>query len=297
MQQVPVAKSHFTPLPPSPLRSAGPGLQESLHHYALRMASSCCLSLRALERMLLRHEAREKTYGNAIFPSSWIGPRSNFRELLFALKRDTGVQDLHYGTFHIVADVIGRGGTRRRQVRGEGRAWCPSCYLNWDDKTSCEPLLWAFDMLTACPMHKVLLETRCPSCNAPQSFSAPYRSRRLCQYCHASLGHSRQIFENDRQNDWVNKTLLLFSQWIGETSEPIVIGNYHRFLSDLLDGQVEGKRLPDIIRQYCAANRDAARRNRSLPTISGLLNLAAYQGTTIQEILCEPTFAASTKPT
>ena len=128
---MPEGRVIFKPLPPSPLRSAGPGLQESLHHYALRIAAQCCMSIRKLEKFLLRDDPRAPKAGNAAFPSSWIGPRSNFRSLLKALQRDTGVGNLHNGTFHAIADVVGRGGTRRRQIRGEGRVWCPVCYLEW----------------------------------------------------------------------------------------------------------------------------------------------------------------------
>ncbi|RYD64606.1 MAG: hypothetical protein EOP84_32585, partial [Verrucomicrobiaceae bacterium] len=148
----------FTALPPAVLRTSGSGLQESLHHYALRVAEQCNLALGQLQRFLLRDSASKSEA--AVFPSSWIGPRSNFRPLLASLQRDTGQTDLAGGTFLAVSEVMGRGGTRRRQGRGEGRAWCPMCYLEWDKRTSSEPLLWAFDMLSACPVHDALLETR-----------------------------------------------------------------------------------------------------------------------------------------
>lgn len=283
----------ITVLPPSPLKSAGDGLQESLHHYALRMAEMCCLPLGRFEMFLLRDDASASKAGNAFFPSSWIGPRSNFRPLLAALKRDTGLENLHTGTFHVVADVMGRGGTRRRQVRGEGRAWCPACYFKWDENSSCEPLIWAFDMLTACPTHSVLLETRCDACNAPQGFSVAYRKRRRCEHCNNALGHDHGVQELAWQNQWVNKTLLQFTQWLEETDEPINLLNYEVFLHQLNERQkAEGTVRPAVLR-YLSTNRDVASRKLCLPTISTLLNFAAFQGTTIQAILCEPSFAAS----
>ncbi|MFC3716314.1 TniQ family protein [Luteimonas soli] len=273
-----------------PLRTAGPGLQESLHHYALRIADIGCVSLRALESMLLRSSDRAGINCNAVFPSSWIGPRSKFRELLSALERDTGVDNLRIGTFHVVADVLGRGGTRRRQVRGEGRAWCPACYHLWDEGTSCEPLLWAFDMLTACPIHDTRLETSCPECNSSQSFSVPYRSRRQCTDCGARLGHLHGLMERDKQNRWVNQTLLSFARWIGDTREPVNSGSYVQFIHHVRNRPPEASPLPEWAVRYHSNQRP----DLALPTISTLLNWAALQGTTVQEILCDPSTAAST---
>lgn len=286
-------ESVFTPLPPSDLRTPAPGLQESLHHYALRMADRCCMSLTQLEVFLKREEERPVVAGNARFPSSWIGPRSNFRPLLRSLERDTGVKGLHTGTFHVVADVMGRGGTRRRQIRGEGRAWCPTCYLQWDERSSSEPLVWAFDMLTACSLHGTLLETRCRSCNASQGFSVRYRLRRRCQHCNDALGHNLGRQEENKQNEWVNRTLLEFTRWIGEEAQPITGKNYETFLNCMLDGHKAGRKFPKTILNYCRVSRSAARRDMALPTVSTLLNLAAYQGTTVQAILCDPQSAAS----
>lgn len=286
-------QSGATPLPPSPLRSAGLGLQESLQHYALRMAAQCCLSIRKFEGFLLRDDPRAAKAGNAIFPSSWIGPRSNFRALLAALKRDTGVPNLHVGTFHVVADVMGRGGTRRRQIRGEGRVWCPRCYLEWDDRTSSEPLVWAFDMLSACPVHSVRLESRCHICSAPQTFWAAYRKRRTCEVCKASLGHPRGVQESDKQALWINATLLQFTSWIEETDEPVTSCKYLQFLEAMRTRRSEAGGLPPVIRAYVDIEYGVRRRKQALPTVSTLINFAAFQGVAIEDLLCEPSFAAS----
>jgi len=285
----PGSVSKFTPLPPSPLRSSGPGLQESLHHYALRMASACCMPLRKLEEFLLRDSARPGRVGNAIFPSSWIGPRSNFQALLTALRRDTGVSNLHIGTFHVVAGVIGAGGLRRRHDRGGGRAWCPMCYQQWDPKYSSEPLIWAFDMMSACPLHNVLMETRCRECNSPQEFSVPIRKRTVCQHCAALLGHSDGAAEVNQQNLWVNGALLRLTQWLEETDSPIDGRGYEQFV-ELMRAR---SGLPPVIRTYLYTHAYTSQKGLSLPTLTGLLNLAAFQGTEVSTILCEPTFAAS----
>ena len=283
----------FKPLPPSPLRSAGPGLQESLHHYALRIAAQCCMSIRKLEKFLLRDDPRAPKAGNAAFPSSWIGPRSNFRSLLKALQRDTGVGNLHNGTFHAIADVVGRGGTRRRQIRGEGRVWCPVCYLEWEDASSCEPLIWAFEMLSACAVHGVQLESRCHVCAASQAFSVGYRERRFCEQCGSALGHRNGTEELDRQALWVNSTLLKFTSWIEEVDVPITNANFLAFLTAMSNRRGTEESLPPVIKAYVKWELDKAVKELSLPTLATLLNFAAYQGVALQDILCEPTFAAS----
>ena len=280
------SESGFTPLPPSGLRSSGPGLQESLHHYALRLASQCCLSLHKFEKFLLRDEAGPSLEAARASPNRWIGPRSKFLELLAALKRDTGLDNLHRGTFWAVADVLGSGGTRGRYRSGAGRAWCPACYLEWDPLTSSEPLIWVFQMLTACPRHGIRLEGRCSHCRSDQPLAVPYPARRTCKGCGRPLGHAEGVPEIDRQSIWVNEALRKFTEWLGEATEPITPHGYVECVTALVEQR------DSAIRSYLLHMR-TAQRHFAKPSISTLLNIAAVQGTTIQAVLTDPSSAAS----
>ena len=72
------------------------------------------------------------------------------------------------------------------------RAWCPACY--GDELSSAdsayERLLWAFHIVTVCPVHRLPLESNCPFCGRGQYVLA-YRSRPgYCSRCYRWLGRA-----------------------------------------------------------------------------------------------------------
>jgi len=70
------------------------------------------------------------------------------------------------------------------------RRWCPACY--GDELSSADSahdrLLWTFQIVTACPVHRLPLESNCPFCGRGQYVLA-YSSRPgYCSRCHRWLG-------------------------------------------------------------------------------------------------------------
>ena len=271
----------FTPLPPSKLRALGPGLQESLHSYALRMANTCGLGLTALHAFLLRDSESPPAAVNSFTPGSWIGPIGNFRRLLKSLERDTGVEDLRSGTFHVVADVMGNGGIRNCRRGGE-RVWCPRCLQEWDSLQSCEPLLWQFQLLSTCPLHDVVMESRCRNCKSPQPFTTAWRSRRKCVTCAQPLGWVGDMTTRDRKSRWIDGMLLDFTRWIHIQQEPV---SKDAFIQVLLDRSGKGGIDKVVDGVNCRRSRHRLHSVGQRPSLSTLLNLAALKGVSIQGVL------------
>lgn len=72
------------------------------------------------------------------------------------------------------------------------RVWCPSCYgaEGCSAQPPYERLLWAFQTVTACPVHHQVLESTCPSCGRPQ-YVLSFRSRPgYCSRCYRWLGRA-----------------------------------------------------------------------------------------------------------
>ncbi|MBD3884299.1 helix-turn-helix domain-containing protein [Phormidium tenue FACHB-886] len=70
------------------------------------------------------------------------------------------------------------------------KAWCPICYSEWSTNSQIiyEPLLWALELVTICPVHHKKLITYCPYCNE-ESFPLRYFSRPgYCSNCKKWLG-------------------------------------------------------------------------------------------------------------
>lgn len=70
------------------------------------------------------------------------------------------------------------------------RSWCPVCYQDMldDGRTVFDHLLWALSAVTMCPIHKLVLQSRCPSC-AKHNLHLSLRSKPgYCSYSRSWLG-------------------------------------------------------------------------------------------------------------
>jgi AraC-like DNA-binding protein len=79
------------------------------------------------------------------------------------------------------------------------RAWCSSCYGSDSGQPPYEHLLWALQMVTACPVHHQRLESVCPSCGRTQYVLSPRLRPGYCSRCHRWLGRageSRSVDED-----------------------------------------------------------------------------------------------------
>ena len=75
---------------------------------------------------------------------------------------------------------------------GTSRAWCPFCYgdENSSRQSVYERLLWAFQAVTVCPVHRLPLESICPFCGRRQHVLAPRSRPGYCSQCDRWLGRT-----------------------------------------------------------------------------------------------------------
>ncbi|MFC0717504.1 TniQ family protein [Luteimonas padinae] len=284
---------NWTALPPLRLRGVETGLVESLDHYALRMADTCGITRPVLVSLLRRSKGLPADGQHSQYLSSWTGPRSDYLKLLEPLAEKSGQSDLFRGTFHNVAEVLGRGGLASRTGRESRRRWCPRCYLDWDDEYSYEPLAWAFNMLAACPIHNVFLEGACRNCGREQSFNRNYSSRRSCMGCDRPLGGKGEVAPLIGEQSWIDARLVRFSHFVARLDESIERATYDVFLTAMLERQEAGEVFPPAIRQYVNEQLRTRKLRASIPTITQYLNICAFQGTEIEDLLLAPREAAA----
>ena len=72
------------------------------------------------------------------------------------------------------------------------RAWCASCYGEkaFPAESVYERLLWAFQLVTVCPVHGRRLDTVCPSCSQTQRVLSAKLRPGYCSRCQCWLGRA-----------------------------------------------------------------------------------------------------------
>ena len=72
------------------------------------------------------------------------------------------------------------------------RAWCSSCYGEkpLQAESVYERLLWAFQVVTVCPVHRRPLDTACPSCGRAQHVLSAKLRPGYCSRCQCWLGRA-----------------------------------------------------------------------------------------------------------
>lgn len=69
------------------------------------------------------------------------------------------------------------------------KAWCSACYREWIEEGA-EPydkLIWQIEGIFRCEVHRIELDTACPSCGATQGGHSPVKWSTKCRGCKASL--------------------------------------------------------------------------------------------------------------
>jgi hypothetical protein len=132
-----------------------------------------------------KDKALEKVYGPGNGMRILNGMDLTAPALVQALEALTQRENLRFLTMLTWGDVLSSKGLLR-----ESRAWCPICYDCWDitGQTVYEPLIWALDVVTVCPLHHYPLKTKCPSCDK-NNWLLEWRSRPgYCTKCRKWLG-------------------------------------------------------------------------------------------------------------
>ena len=122
-----------------------------------------------------KDKALEKVYGSRNGKRILNGMDLTATALVQALEALTQRENLHFLTMLTWGDVLSSKGLLR-----DSRAWCRICYDCWyvTGQTVYEPLIWALDVVTVCPLHGYPLETQCPSCDKKNGLLALFHHSR-----------------------------------------------------------------------------------------------------------------------
>lgn len=170
---------------------------ESLTSYLARLAAAHDISpavlltreiLPKVREEFRRHDYQavhdiESTFVYEAHTLNGVGQRS--QDWINVVEQLTDVQGLQYLTMGTWRKVFSGAGLLRRR-----RAWCPLCL---DDSHSSnqpvyEPLIWALNEVSACPIHGCLLVERCHHCRRDQHvISAKVKPGHCCR-CRRWLG-------------------------------------------------------------------------------------------------------------
>jgi hypothetical protein len=167
------------------------------------------------------------------------------------------------------------------------RAWCSLCYGGDSGQPPYEHLLWALQMVTACPVHHQRLESLCPSCGRTQYVLSPRSRPGYCSRCHCWLGRAGE----SRSADEDMTEAIAVAEMVGEliAASPTLPA---QFGLDLLRENVCGFvrsaggccRLDTEIRGIFV--RGLIRRG-SVPRMNSLLNLSRSYGVSLVQLLTE----------
>lgn len=286
----------LTLLPPMPLRHDDDGNFEALDHYFTRLADSVALSTRALARLVWRACGEQgRCVVSLQYRSLWIGPNQRTEGAVSMLSACTGVQDLWRGTFLHLQPALGSVGYPSADDSVAGRKWCPNCYDEWDDSTSFEPLHWAVGSLSVCPTHRVALLARCLHCGSTQQQACVYSNRRTCRSCKRSLGHQAPYRAIETFSSWVNLQAVAVAQVASHRFTPIPPDTFDRYFRRVMERWKEGEPIPKYVKTSLRSLQQAWSRGDRLltPSLTQYLNVAAFHGTSVEEILLSPETAAA----
>ena len=177
------ARSRLYSFPP---KGIGTSQVESLTSYVTRLADAHAVSPATLTRQEIFPSlptSPKRFHCSTLHSLNGLGPY--FMQWVTALQELTSRNDLEALTLLPWRNIFAADGILRRH-----RTWCPRCYeeRRSQDGGVYDSLLWALTSVTACPVHEILLEERCPCC---EKRPLPLSARGLagvCNYCGTWLG-------------------------------------------------------------------------------------------------------------
>lgn len=129
-----------------------------------------------------------------------------------ALESLTMRRDLTWTTLVTWVDVI-----PDQSLIRTNRAWCHECYEGWRDRGEViyDPLLWTFQAVTVCPLHRIPLISSCPNCKAHLLHFASRSRPGFCTHCKEWLGSS--IDDRSSNNFFETEENLRWQLWKAES--------------------------------------------------------------------------------
>jgi AraC-like DNA-binding protein len=201
----------------------GTGLTESLSSYIIRLAEVHSVTVGDFVGRLLSEipnpngaivtpaapASRAGSHGFRACSYAINGTTERTARWVYALEAVTGRPDLRYLTLLSFRSAL------PRQVFRHYRAWCPACLEHWRavGQTLYEPLAWASDLSSCCPLHKHPLCSTCHHCGCRLSPLGVISRIGYCQHCGGWLGQSvgdpepAQDHAASRQKLWASEQI------------------------------------------------------------------------------------------
>lgn len=275
----------WTTLPPIPLRGVGTAMVESLDHYVCRQAWTTGISHLGISALIGRGVIRGGEHGERKFS----GLSTYSEHIIFGLEQLTGVDDLRRGTLWVLKDVAGRLAFGRPSSQ---RRWCPECYMEWDDEGSWEPLIWAVEVFSLCPVHGCALESQCPACGAHQFANTSVIGRRICAKCKRALGSAGRRPAGSKFRDWVNRQVSDVIELCATPGQaPVRADSYSIYMESLVEQSKYRSKVPLILKDHIKNTGHNGGLFR--PSIRTMINMCALQGVAVREMLLNPEEASS----
>ena len=217
---------------------------EGLSSYVMRLAEAHTVSVRVLiHREIFPKLPSSPKDAQFARVHSLNGMGACFEQWVNVLGTLTGRGDLRALTLLPWRGLLTCGGILRQH-----RAWCPRCLQEGRQSTMpvYECLLWMLTPVTACPIHEVLLEHRCPHCRRDIFLLSAHARPGYCAHCNRWLGDNEPAPVhcgcNQPSEDqlWIAREvgeLLARAGTASEISSPrYLLSNLQRAISDLANG-------------------------------------------------------------
>lgn len=270
----------WTALPPLPLRGLASELVESIDYYVLRMSWTTGWSLSQIMGLLSSSNGRSGS-GQRL---RCYRTDEEAEGLVLSMEKLAGVPHLRCGTLLPLKDIIGRKAVSG--WRGTPRRWCPLCYKRWDAATDWEPLVWSIPHISRCPIHRCLFSDKCPRCGAKQPGDRTIATRRLCRKCKASLGADGSFAKQSKLHAWVDTQVLSLVNFCAEPSQQVLSADVLSELMSGLKAKANGRNRIDLLGTAVSWS-DPGGAPGPL-SIRALINLSAFQGVPVVDLLMRP---------
>lgn len=260
----------WSTLPPLALSGLGTAHVESMASYVARLSAtqgqSTLAFLDSLDEL-----CNERPLRNDRARCALIGPGRRFMVRLIALEELTGGQILRPGTLYAIAAAIRPGS----EGLANARHWCPVCLDEFVQSGVSGRLSWVFSDLSHCSLHFARIESYCWRCKSQQPFAPGSANIQSCVLCGASLSAGAQSAKGvAKQALWTDGCIEELVGFLSSNPPMVVPGGYESYIERL-------SKMGALSKSHHAFRRGA-------PSIRSLLNVCAYMGVHLVDVLLCP---------
>ena len=284
-----------------PITPFGQGTEEieALGSVLCRMAKMHAVSVFALSTHLkrwwsLQHPDDDWDGRNAVNAMNpmFCGTGASVATYVNMLIEGAGCASIGRSTFQALRTVVSPYG---HGVCRLGRAWCPACLeeASTRESTFYDRLVWAVPVITRCRIHRVALESLCPSCGAFQQHYHHLGRMDLCFKCKSSLRQLPSKWRPVLQPTLYESECLQLVEAISSNQLSAVIPDaYNIFLRQLVGTVSELRKAVGSQSHIAVVIRTSIARDTGRPKLATLLKRCALLGLNPANLIRDPVGAA-----